>query len=177
VAQRRGTRNSSCRTRRAQHRSPASRLCEVHRWRRQSRQHAHRCRPAGLLMTASRPCLQRDPSHAYPTATGIWPPLVASGCLGWKQVRGTGAPLSWCFVLWQVLGSNQRRLSRRFYRPLPLATRATCQAPPCGAAERRIADNTTGCDADPPASLPVPAAAHTGIRSVRCDDWLRTRLT
>jgi hypothetical protein len=66
-------------------------------------------------MTASRPCLQRDPSHAYPTATGIWPPLVASGCLGWKQVRGTGAPLSWCFVLWQVLGSNQRRLSRRFY--------------------------------------------------------------
>ena len=31
---------------------------------------------------------------------------------------------------WQVLGSNQRRLSRRFYRPLPLATRATCHAPP-----------------------------------------------
>jgi hypothetical protein len=30
---------------------------------------------------------------------------------------------------WQVLGSNQRRLSRRFYRPLPLATRATCRAP------------------------------------------------
>jgi hypothetical protein len=31
---------------------------------------------------------------------------------------------------WQVLGSNQRRLSRRFYRPLPLAARATCLAPP-----------------------------------------------
>jgi hypothetical protein len=31
---------------------------------------------------------------------------------------------------WQVLGSNQRRLSRRFYRPLPLATRATCLVPP-----------------------------------------------
>jgi hypothetical protein len=31
---------------------------------------------------------------------------------------------------WQVLGSNQRRLSRRFYRPLPLATRATCLTPP-----------------------------------------------
>ena len=30
---------------------------------------------------------------------------------------------------WQVLGSNQRRLSRRFYRPLPLATRATCLVP------------------------------------------------
>src|SRR3954468_3164022 len=28
---------------------------------------------------------------------------------------------------WQVLGSNQRRLSRRIYSPLPLATRATCQ--------------------------------------------------
>ena len=27
--------------------------------------------------------------------------------------------------MWRVLGSNQRRLSRRFYRPLPLATRAT----------------------------------------------------
>jgi hypothetical protein len=31
--------------------------------------------------------------------------------------------------VWQVLGSNQRRLSRRFYRPLPLATRATCRVP------------------------------------------------
>jgi hypothetical protein len=30
---------------------------------------------------------------------------------------------------WQVLGSNQRRLSRRFYRPLPLAARATCRMP------------------------------------------------
>ena len=27
--------------------------------------------------------------------------------------------------LWRVLGLNQRRLSRRFYRPLPLTTRAT----------------------------------------------------
>ena len=26
---------------------------------------------------------------------------------------------------WRVLGSNQRRLSRRFYRPFPLTTRAT----------------------------------------------------
>src|SRR5262245_8197066 len=30
---------------------------------------------------------------------------------------------------WQVLDSNQRRLSRRFYRPLPLAARATCRGP------------------------------------------------
>jgi hypothetical protein len=34
--------------------------------------------------------------------------------------------------VWQVLGSNQRRLSRRFYRPLPLATRATCRRRPRG---------------------------------------------
>jgi hypothetical protein len=37
--------------------------------------------------------------------------------------------------LWQVLGSNQRRLSRRFYRPLPLATRATCLTPPLRTAQ------------------------------------------
>ena len=45
---------------------------------------------------------------------------------------------------WQVLGSNQRRLSRRFYRPLPLATRATCRVPPELAAQRRIAQDETG---------------------------------
>jgi hypothetical protein len=46
-------------------------------------------------------------------------PLTAS-----MLVRG-------CFHRWwQVMGSNHRRLSRRFYRPFPLATRATCLAPP-----------------------------------------------
>ena len=40
-------------------------------------------------------------------------------------------PVMTCdFSWWQVLGSNQRRLSRRFYRPLPLATRATCLSRP-----------------------------------------------
>ena len=34
-----------------------------------------------------------------------------------------GGPRNW--GLWRVLGLNQRRLSRRFYRPLPLTTRAT----------------------------------------------------
>jgi hypothetical protein len=28
---------------------------------------------------------------------------------------------------WQVLDSNQRRLSQRIYSPLPLATRETCR--------------------------------------------------
>src|SRR5882762_5691850 len=38
----------------------------------------------------------------------------------------TKAPESGALTcLWRVLGSNQRRLSRRFYRPLPLTTRAT----------------------------------------------------
>src|ERR1035438_4011979 len=46
--------------------------------------------------------------------------------------------------VWQVLGSNQRRLSRRFYRPLPLATRATCRMPHVLAAPRRIAHDVTG---------------------------------
>jgi hypothetical protein len=156
VAQRRGARDSGRRTRRAQRRSPDARLCQVCRWRRQSSQHAHRRRPAGLVMTPPRPCLQRDSPHAYPTATGIWPPVAASSCTGREQARDTIAPLSWCFGWWQVQGSNLGRLSRRFYRPLPLATRATCQMPPCGAAERRIADYTTGCDVDRPATSPTP---------------------
>ena len=48
-----------------------------------------------------------------------------------KKARETGNPqLTGRFRRWwQVLGSNQRRLSRRFYRPLPLATRATCLVP------------------------------------------------
>ena len=42
---------------------------------------------------------------------------------------------------WQVLGSNQRRLSRRFYRPLPLATRATCRIPLAPGGIARIAQD------------------------------------
>ena len=42
---------------------------------------------------------------------------------------------------WQVQGSNLGRLSRRFYRPLPLATRATCLTVPRGGrAQSRIAE-------------------------------------
>ena len=59
---------------------------------------------------------------------------------------------------WQVLGSNQRRLSRRFYRPLPLATRATCRVPPALAAQRRIAQDETRRLADRISDAPDPAS-------------------
>ncbi len=71
-------------------------------------------------MTPSESWLQRDPSHAYPTATGIWPPLVASGCIG-REGPGVRHPLSWCFVWWQVQGSNLGRRSQRFYSPILLS--------------------------------------------------------
>src|SRR5690242_12944280 len=65
----------------------------------------------------------RDPS------TGTWnriqPPITRADKIiiePWSsQLR---VRFSWW---WQVQGSNLGRLSRRFYRPLPLATRATCQ--------------------------------------------------
>src|ERR1039457_6128815 len=51
---------------------------------------------------------------------------------------------------WQVLGSNQRRLSRRFYRPLPLATRATCLARPAGTGiQKNSGTGALGQHADP----------------------------
>ena len=58
-------------------------------------------------------------------------------------------PTSW--DVWQVLDSNQRRLSRRIYSPLPLATRATCLI---AAAERRMV------------TIPQPGTA-TGSASAR----------
>jgi len=56
------------------------------------------------------------PSHAYPTTSGRQQLSVASGCMTQKHIRDAKASLSWRFSWWQVLGSNQRRLSRRFYR-------------------------------------------------------------
>jgi hypothetical protein len=83
-------------------------------------------------MTPPRLCLQRGfiprMSHGYrhlAARSGVW--LHRPG-----TSQGRHSALSWCFVWWQVQGSNLGRLSRRFYRPLPLATRATCQVPPCG---------------------------------------------
>ena len=52
---------------------------------------------------------------------------------------------------WQVKDSNLRRLSRRIYSPLPLATRATCRAPP------RISDRTGGGQTGPARSPSGPA--------------------
>ena len=79
---------------------------------------------------------RRDPSHVYPASSGMWPLPAASGCIGLTATRTAsdritrGQGLS--SLVWQVLGSNQRRLSRRFYRPLPLATRATCRVRSAG---------------------------------------------
>ena len=65
---------------------------------------------------AGRAAVTGDHSSAAPryTVTGIWPPQVASGRTGREQARGSVAPLSWCFVWWQVQGSNLGRRSRRF---------------------------------------------------------------
>ena len=60
-----------------------------------------------------------DPSHVFPTTSGRKRLLVAVGCMAQSRVRAAKASLSWCVSWWQVLGSNQRRLSRRFYRERP----------------------------------------------------------
>lgn len=57
----------------------------------------------------------------------VWP-APGSAARGPEEFSPLLIPIQvsqkWCG--WQVLGSNQRRLRRRFYRPLPLSTRATC---------------------------------------------------
>ena len=44
-----------------------------------------------------------------------------------EPVTGVCAGHGLLFVLWQVQGSNLRRLSRLIYSQIPLATRATCR--------------------------------------------------
>src|SRR6516165_662033 len=69
--------------------------------------------------------------HVLGTATRIWAPGAASSRTRQDQPLTTSMQVRGCFHRWwQVMGSNHRRLSRRFYRPLPLATRATCLVPP-----------------------------------------------
>jgi hypothetical protein len=62
---------------------------------------------------------------------------------------------------WQVLGSNQRRLSRRFYRPLPLAARATCHMP----SRRTGTVKDSGHGGRPPHASHAQTAAITAIRA------------
>jgi hypothetical protein len=69
-------------------------------------------------------CLDADPPAQPGRPRRFTAPLPAAD----RQDQAKRS-LTWGFTWWQVLGSNQRRLSRRFYRPLPLATRATCLAP------------------------------------------------
>ncbi len=63
------------------------------------------------------------PSHEYPTTSRTRLRFVASGCMSQTRGRGTEAPLSCGFDWWQVMGSNHRRLSRRFYRELSATLR------------------------------------------------------
>ena len=127
---------------------------------------------AGTARSCPR-CQLTTPTCANPSRL-IQPAVLRTAPLT-RQSQGRdpiSPALNWGNV-WQVQGSNLGRRSRRFYRPLPLATRATCQMPPCGAAERRIADNTTGCDVDPSGDFTGAAAS----ARVRRDDRHRTRLT
>ncbi len=58
-------------------------------------------------------------SHAYPTTSRSYVRSMASGCTPQTRSRGNVVPLNSAIVWWQVMGSNHRRLSRRFYRYLP----------------------------------------------------------
>ena len=125
---------------------------------------------------------RRDPSHVYPATSGIRSLLAASGCMGLEVARtapnhitrGRG-PFS---LVWQVLGSNQRRLSRRFYRPLPLATRATCRRPPVPGGIARIAQDVARRLADGPFEGPGLAVRRDGPRLARLawEPWHRKSL-
>jgi hypothetical protein len=81
------------------------------------------------MMPSTSARLARSSSHGYPTTSRRRLHFVASGCMPRTRVRGTEVPPNSAFGWWQVQGSNLGRLSRRFYRPLPLATRATCLVP------------------------------------------------
>ena len=77
--------------------------------------------PTSRNQASTRPdmaAIGHPPSHTYPTNSGTQPLPVASGCMPPTCNRDAIASLSCSFAWWQVLGSNQRRLSRRFYRPL-----------------------------------------------------------
>ena len=72
--------------------------------------------------------------HRQPYSTGSsripagQPPSLRAGRTAWSEDRFR--------LVWQVLGSNQRRRCRQIYSLLPLATRATCHA--AGQARQRV---------------------------------------
>jgi hypothetical protein len=80
---------------------------------------------------ATSPCIlrrQRQPSAgsrtAYPAelrkrAAALGSVAVTAGSPAIAAKLAPEGPVTWCFMRWQVLGSNQRRLCRRFYRPCP----------------------------------------------------------
>ena len=80
----------------------------------------------------------RDPFTG--TRSRIQPPVTRASKItsgpGSSQIR---VHFRWW---WQVQGSNLGRLSRRFYRPLPLATRATCQE--AAASDGTVQDSRDG---------------------------------
>ena len=89
----------------------------------------------------------------HPPGTPSW--ATISSRTASAQFRGDFH--SW----WQVLGSNQRRRSRRFYRPLPLAARATCQG--CRPLDGTVKDSGPACSSSrgsaPPGRPVTPAGA------------------
>ena len=78
---------------------------------------------------------------------------IEPGYGGTRPDRDANGPLTVVVLVrgravgwWRVLGSNQRRLSRRFYRPFPLAARATRRDAARAAALARIANSRGGRD-------------------------------
>ena len=122
-----------------------------------------------------------DPSHVYPATSGTRRLPAASGCMARAGTRTTPDQIikgQGLFALvWQVLGSNQRRLSRRFYRTLLLS--------------ESYADDLRLCvprrDSGPPPSamrpcVPGPGGAestdgHGRRGQERCPDRPRERYT
>jgi hypothetical protein len=129
------------------------------------------------------------PSHVYPTTSGRQRLLVASGCMARKLIRDAVASLSWGCPWWQVLGSNQRRLSRRFYRELPVShiIAVTCGNTTPARAELGLNHSSTesgraargcpsavACASTSPASrLPSPALAPSSSQPGRMKFMIR----
>ena len=111
----------------------------------------------------------QDRSRVYPTPSGIRPPLLASGCMARIRVRDAVASLSWCSWWWQVLGSNQRRLSRRFTVRSDLHHHRVSDLPECRQAVSSAATLSAICPcrglpaADPRGQPRAPSAQHADL--------------